>query len=41
MDAWIDCMSDLDQSNTGMISKNSVPLGHSIVFYIEHYKDLR
>ncbi len=40
MDAWIDCMSDLD-SDVGTITKNGIEKGQSIVFYIENYKDLK
>lgn len=41
MDAWIDCMSDLDCEEAGMISKNYVAPGQSVVFYIKHQEELK
>jgi hypothetical protein len=41
MDAWIDSMSDLRSEYSDLITKNNIPKGSSIVFYIENYEDLK
>lgn len=39
MNAWIDCMGDIDAPQTGMITKNNIKRGETLILKILNYDD--
>lgn len=36
MDAWIDCMTYIDEPESGMVTKNFIKQGESVTLHIDH-----